>query len=258
MRPKSPNYYQKDIMVKRILLSIVLLLVIAYLVVAVTAFNRKPTSQVCQDVELVIKDTVYAGFITKKEVATLLEKKGISPIGKDLERVRTKTLERELAKHPLIDQVECYKTPSGKLCIEVTQRTPILRVMSANGENYYLDNKGTVMPPDAKCVAHLAVVTGNVEKSFAMRDLYKFGVFLQKNSFWNAQIEQIHVLPGKNIELVPRVGDHLIYLGKIAGFEKKLKRVKAFYERGLNQVGWNKYSRISVEFDNQIICTKRE
>mgnify|MGYP007085008130 FL=1 len=121
----------------------------------------------------------------------------------------------------------------------MTQRTPILRVMSANGENYYLDNKGTVMPPDAKCVAHLAVVTGNVEKSFAMRDLYKFGVFLQKNSFWNAQIEQIHVLPGKNIELVPRVGDHLIYLGKIAGFEKKLKRVKAFYERGLNQVGWN-------------------
>ena len=184
MRPKSPNYYQKNIMVKRILLSIVLLLVIAYLVVAVTAFNRKPTSQVCQDVELVIKDTVYAGFITKKEVATLLEKKGISPVGKDLERVRTKTLERELAKHPLIDQVECYKTPSGKLCIEVTQRIPILRVMSANGENYYLDNKGTVMPPDAKCVAHLAVVTGNVEKSFAMRDLYKFGVFLQKNSFW--------------------------------------------------------------------------
>ena len=162
MRPKSPNYYQKNIMVKRILLSIVLLLVIAYLVVAVTAFNRKPTSQVCQDVELVIKDTVYAGFITKKEVATLLEKKGISPIGKDLERVRTKTLERELAKHPLIDQVECYKTPSGKLCIEVTQRTPILRVMSANGENYYLDNKGTVMPPDAKCVVHLAVVDGEV------------------------------------------------------------------------------------------------
>ena len=254
-------------MIKRILLSIVLLLVLTYLVVAITAFNRKPAGQVCHDVELLIKDTVYAGFITKKEVTAMLEKKGISPIGKDLERVRigknidrihAKPLEQALSKHPLIDEVECYKTPSGKLCIEVTQRIPILRIMSANGENYYLDNKGTVMPPDAKCVAHLAVVTGNVEKSFAMRDLYKFGVFLQKNSFWNAQIEQIHVLPGKNIELVPRVGDHLIYLGKIAGFEKKLKRVKAFYERGLNQVGWNKYSRISVEFDNQIICTKRE
>ncbi|WP_300699236.1 cell division protein FtsQ [Bacteroides sp.] len=245
-------------MIKRILLSLVMLLVIAYLVVAVTAFNRKPDTQVCHDLELIIKDTVYAGFITKKEVATLLETKGINPVGKKMERIRTKTLEKELSKHPLIDQVECYKTPSGKVRMEVTQRIPILRVMSANGDNYYLDNKGTVMPPDAKCVAHLAIVTGNVEKSFAMRDLYKFGVFLQSNPFWDAQIEQIHVLSGKNVELVPRVGDHIIYLGKLDGYEKKLERVKMFYEKALNRVGWNKYSRINVEFGNQIICTKRE
>lgn len=62
-------------MLKRILLSIVLLLVIAYLVVAITAFNRKPAGQVCRDMELVIKDTVYAGFITKKEVSGMLERK---------------------------------------------------------------------------------------------------------------------------------------------------------------------------------------
>ena len=244
-------------MIKRILLSIVLLLVLAYLIVAVTAFNRKPAGQVCRDVELVIKDTVYAGFITKKEVAAMLEKKGVSPIGKHLDRIRTKTLEQALSKHPLIDEVECYKTPSGKLCIEVTQRIPILRVMSANGENYYLDNKGTVMPPDAKCVAHRAIVTGNVEKSFAMRDLYKFGVFLQNNPFWDAQIEQIHVLPSKDVELVPRVGDHIVYLGKLDQFEDKLDRLKVFYKKALNEVGWNKYSRISLEFNNQIICTKR-
>ena len=245
-------------MIKRILRSIVLLLVLAYLIVAVTAFNRKPAGQVCRDVELVIKDTVYAGFITKKEVAAMLEKKGVSPIGKHLDRIRTKTLEQALSKHPLIDEVECYKTPSGKLCIEVTQRIPILRIMSANGENYYLDNKGTVMPPDAKCVAHRAIVTGNVEKSFAMRDLYKFGVFLHNNKFWDAQIEQIHVLPDQNIELVPRVGDHLVYLGKLENFEDKLARLKEFYKKGLNRVGWNKYSRINLEFNNQIICTKRE
>ena len=245
-------------MIRRILLTIVLLLVSAYLIVAVTAFNRKPKAAVCSDLELVIKDTVYAGFITKKEVLSMLRKEKLDPVGRDLDEVRTDRLEEVLSAHPLIDRVECYKTPSGKVCTEVSQRIPIMRVMSSRGNNYYLDNKGTIMPPGAKCVAHVPLATGHIEKSFAMEKLYKFGVFLQKNSFWNAQIEQIHVLPGKNIELVPRVGDHLIYLGKIAGFEKKLKRVKAFYERGLNQVGWNKYSRISVEFDNQIICTKRE
>ena len=78
------------------------------------------------------------------------------------------------------------------------------------------------------------------------------------NKFWDAQIEQIHVLPDRNIELVPRVGDHLVYLGKLENFENKLARLKEFYQKGLNQVGWNKYSRISLEFSNQIICTKRE
>ena len=86
----------------------------------------------------------------------------------------------------------------------------------------------------------------------------KFGVFLHNNKFWDAQIEQIHVLPDRNIELVPRVGDHLVYLGKLDDFEDKLARLKEFYKKGLNKVGWNKYSRINLEFSNQIICTKRE
>lgn len=243
---------------KRILLTLVLALISAYLFIAVTAFNRKPENVKCKDIELDIKDSIYAGFVTKKEITDLLSKKGINPMGRDIDRIHTKTVEQELAKHPLIDQVECYKTPSGKLCIELSQRIPILRVMSANGENYYVDNKGTIMPPSAKCVAKVAVATGNIEKTFAMRDLHKFALFLQNNSFWDAQIEQINVLPYKRIELVPRVGDHIIYMGRLDGYELKLKRLKVFYEKALNQVGWNKYSRINVEFGNQIICTKRK
>ena len=59
-------------MIKRILLTIVMLLLIAYLVAAVTVFNSKPAHQVCRDMELVIKDTLNAGFVTKNEVAAIL------------------------------------------------------------------------------------------------------------------------------------------------------------------------------------------
>lgn len=245
-------------MIKRILLSLIMLLLIAYLVVAVTAFNKRPADRICSDMELAIKDSVNAGFITRQEIATLMHRKGIYPVGKKMDRIHTKSLEKELNKHPLIDRAECYKTPSNKLCIEITQRVPVLRIMSNNGENYYIDNKGNIMPPESKCVAHLAIVTGEVEKSFATRYLHKFGVFLQQNDFWNAQVEQINVLPGKEIELVPRVGNHIVYLGKIDNFEEKLSRLRLFYEKALNQVGWNKYSRINLEFNNQIICTKRD
>ena len=54
-----------------------MLLLIAYLVAAVTVFNDKPAHQVCRDMELVIKDTLNAGFVTKNEVAAILQKKGI-------------------------------------------------------------------------------------------------------------------------------------------------------------------------------------
>lgn len=243
-------------MVKKILQTLVTVMVVAYLGLALTAFNRKPAGQTCKALHLVVKDSVNAGFITLPEITAMLQKKGISPIGRPMERILTRTIEQELARHPLIDEVECYKTLGQDICVEVTQRIPVLRVMAHNGENYYVDNKGNVMPPATKCVAHAVVATGFIEKSFATRDLYKFAVFLQQNPFWNAQIQQICVNHEHDVELVPRVGDHVIYMGKLENYGRKLDRLKAFYQKGLNQVGWNKYSRINVEFGNQVICTK--
>ena len=99
-------------MIKKVLLFIVLLLIIAYLIIALTAFSGKPADQVCQRVELIIKDSVNAGFITRDEVGSLLRKKGLYPIGKKMESIRTDLLEKQLNEHPLIENVECYKTPA--------------------------------------------------------------------------------------------------------------------------------------------------
>ncbi|MDR0962084.1 MAG: cell division protein FtsQ [Mediterranea sp.] len=243
---------------RRIFIVLILLVITAYLGISVTAFNRKDVDTACSDIRLVIKDSVNAGFITKREVTDLLSRKGVNPIGKLMQSINTEKLEKELAVNPLIDRVECYKTLSNKVCVEVYQRIPVLRILPSAGEGYYIDNKGTVMPSDTKCAAHISVVTGRVDKAFATNELYRFALFLQRNAFWNAQIAQIHVLSGRNIELIPRVGNHILHLGQLADYENKLERTRRFYEQALNRVGWNKYSRINVEFSNQIICTKRE
>lgn len=94
---------------------------------------------------------------------------------------------------------------------------------------------------------------------------------INANDFWRNQVVQINVLPDKGVELVPRVGNHIIYIGQlpetkyIADRKKlvtdyaniKMDRLEKFYRYGLSQAGWNKYSYINVEFDNQIICKKR-
>ncbi len=245
-------------MIKKIFILLLLLLITAYLAVAVTALNTRSDERACMGMELAVKDSIDHGFISQKEILRLLNSKKLSPVGKTMGEINTRQLEDAIAEHPLVEKVECYRTPGDKIGIEVTQRIPILRIMAANGDNYYLDHKGKIMPITGNSAAHVAVVTGAVNREFASTELYKFGVFLQENPLWLAQVEQINVTPAKELEFVPRVGEHIIFLGKPGDYEEKFGRLKTFYEKGLNQVGWNKYSRISLEFNNQIICTKKE
>ncbi len=244
-------------MLKKIFVFLFLILISVYLVIAVTVLNGKPVGQTCSGMELVINDSIDYGFISKREVLRLLNSKKLSPIGKIISDINIRQLEDELKQHPLIGNAECYHTPGNRIGIEITQRIPILRVMAANGEHYYIDDKGKTMPiPNS--AANVAIVTGYVDKAFATKELYEFGMFLQNHPLWKAQIQQINVTPAKELELVPQVGDHIIFLGKPNNYENKFERLKTFYKKGLNEIGWNKYSRISLEFDNQIICTKKE
>ena len=94
---------------------------------------------------------------------------------------------------------------------------------------------------------------------------------IMDNELWKNQIEQVNVLDDQGIELIPRVGEHIIYIGhlpkdtqkgdtgkKIGEYVmKKLDTLEKFYHYGLSQAGWNKYKYINLEFDNQIICKRR-
>ena len=65
------------------------------------------------------------------------------------------------------------------------------------------------------------------------------------------------MLESGNVELIPLVGEHIIYLGSPTNIQNKLDRMKKFYTEGLNKAGWNKYSMVNLEYDNQIICKKK-
>ena len=173
-----------------------------------------------------------------------------------MKSINTELIEEELLKNEMISDIQAYKTPSGIIKLEVIQKMPILRILSANG-NYYVDNQGTTMPISSRYVAHVPVVSGYVEKSFAVSDLYKFALFLQENEFWNDQIEQIYVHSDREVELVPRVGNHRIMLGTLDGLEEKLEHLKLFYEQAIPKMGWEKYSMINLKYKNQIVCTKK-
>lgn len=84
----------------------------------------------------------------------------------------------------------------------------------------------------------------------------QLGRFLHNDSFWNDQIEQIYVTPQQRIEMVPRVGNHTILFGTPDSISIKFRNLYTFYEKVLPEVGWNKYTAISVEHVSQIVGRK--
>lgn len=227
-----------------------------YIVFVTFFFRDKRQDYVCHDLEIVVEDSLDKHFVTEEDVVYQLRKAGLNPIDRPMNDVNTDRIESELLKNEMIANVEAYKTPSGIIKLEVYQKMPILRVIGTAG-NYYVDNEGSTMPVSRRYAAEVPVASGSVEKELAVTDLYKFALFLQKNEFWNNQIEQIYVHSDNEIELIPRVGKLRIVLGTFHNFEEKLNNLQLFYEQAIPKAGWEKYSIINLKYKNQIVCTKK-
>lgn len=242
---------------KRSLIIVCDIVIAVYLILAVTALNRPAEkATVCSEVKIDINNCETAGFLNADEIKRMLQSNKMYPLGKPMGDIDARVIEESLRKNPFVEEAECYKTQSGHVCIMLKQRTPVAHVMLSNIENYYVDSKGNILP-SSRFATDVIIATGAITKNYAKKKLVNVANEIVNDSFWQNQIEQINILPDGSVELVPRVGDHIIYLGAPVGIGKKLVRMRKFYQFGLNKVGWNKYSYISVEFDNQIICKKK-
>lgn len=242
---------------KKCLLIVADIVIGGYLVMAVTAFNKpEDVSVVCHDVIVNIEGDAIEGFLAPNDVKKMLKADHIDPKGLTLAQINTRQIEETLQAKELIEEAQVYTTQNGNVHINIQQRIPVVRVMAQNGDDYYVDSRGKALPKtDYSC--NLLVATGHINPVYAEKKLVPMVNVILSDPFWRNQVVQINVLNDNSVELVPRVGDHIAYIGQPSGVTRKLDRLKKFYLYGLSQAGWNKYSRISVEFDNQIICKRR-
>lgn len=257
---------------KKIVTIILDIVMATYLVFAFTAFNQPDESgSVCNKITVNIADEAQNGFITAQEIKHRLEKNHLYPLAKPMRHVSGRNIEELLKQSPFVKTAECYKTQNGQVIITITQRMPVVRIKSDNNDDYYIDDNYRIMP-NSNYTSDLIIATGNINRYFAKNYISPLAKWIMDDDFWRLQIEQIHVLSDRSIELVPRVGNHIVYLGALPGantmerrkqqIEKflafKMDRLMKFYKYGLASAGWNKYSYINLEFNNQIICTKRD
>lgn len=239
---------------KKWISTIVLVALAIYIVVAVVAFSDKPTDQVCQGVNLTIVDSAEVGYMTTRDVEKILA--DLNPTGKSMDEVSCRAIEKVIDASPLIRKSQCYKTINGYVGVDIECRRPILRVITASGESYYLDAEGEVIERIAKAI-YLPLATGNISREFAQNELLALAQYLHEHDLWNAQVEQIYVNSRQEIELVPRVGNHIIVLGRPENYAGKFDKLKTFYDKALSEVGWSRYSHINIDYNGQVVGTKR-
>jgi cell division protein FtsQ len=241
---------------KRVLSVFIVVLIAGFMIFAFFLMQDKREDVFCQDLIIVIKDSTARQFLDEKDILFLLKNSNLNPVNQPFDKINTNTIREKIIENELVATANVFKTPSGKIKIEITQKMPILRVFSAQG-SYYVDDLGNTMPADYRYATYLPIASGNIEKSLATTDLYKFALFLQKHNFWNNQIEQIYVHPDNEVELVPRVGNHRIILGNFEDFKEKMNNLQLFYEQAIPKLGWEKYEIINLKYKNQIVCTKK-
>jgi cell division protein FtsQ len=86
------------------------------------------------------------------------------------------------------------------------------------------------------------------------KDLFYFIKYIEKDKFWSAQFAQLKVDKRGMIEIFPQVTKQMIEFGDTYQYDEKLKKLKIFYDKILPDRGWNRYNRVNLKFENQIIC----
>ncbi len=251
---------------KAIFKSFAWLFCLAGLIVLMSFISIKKQEVKCTKVEIIIPGA--DNFIEREEIDAILTQDHGQLIGRNLKLINIHEIEKSLKSNPYIAFAKIYADMDGVISVKIKQRQPVLRVINAGGQDFYIDTDGLKMPMSPNFTAKVLVATGSILEGFGGKvdtlftplavDLYKTALYFKNDTLWDAQIEQIFVNQKNDIELIPRVGNQRIILGNAELLETKMTNLLAFYKQAMPRVGWNAYKTINLKYINQIVCEKND
>ena len=251
--------------------------VIAYYFAAMSFVSEKRHEQICTSVKINVVDSVRSRFVTANDISLMVDNRSHKLTGVRFDSINIPKLVQRLLDFPPIRRAVIYKTVNGAVHIDVTQRTPVVRIINRYGESFYLDERGEMLQHSSRYCAHVLVATGYInlrperEKPYnvhtsgvtvegkrnIMRELFDLSAYINGDKFWKAQIQQIYVNEDGDFELIPLVGAHVIVFGAFDKPEMKFSKLMSLYRNGLNVKGWNTYNVINLKYEGQVVANKK-
>jgi len=193
------------------------------------------------------KTPVY--FVDEKDIKDLV--KQFNPT-KKIGDIKIPELEKKINEIPFVDSANVYMNLNGNLNVDIKQRIPIFR-LNKNGKDFYVDEKGVEFPISRNFSYPCMLVTGDVEPA----EYHKLGELVEKidkDDFSKKYFIGITKQNG-NYNLLTSDGYYKVEIGDLDNIDFKVKGFKTFVEKYLVYHNPEKYKKISVKYNNQIVTT---
>jgi cell division protein FtsQ len=240
-----------------------LLATVCCIVLLVSAVYYKD-NKTCNGVRVEMFGDNLNYFVNKNDVYSIVKKYGgDTTMHTAISAINLKQIEKDLKKLIWIESAELFFDNNNILKISVKESKAIARVFTNFGNSFYIDSTAKLLPVSAKLSARLPVFTGfagngtTITKadSISLSEIKKISIKINSDSFLMAMIEQVNILPDNYYEMIPKVGNQIIMLGEAKNVDSKFEKLKLFYKKVTPVVGWNKYSKINLQFENQIVTS---
>ena len=249
------------ISIRKVLQAFVTMVVTTACIVAILGASRMQRARTVKDVQIQLNSPSKFGFLNKEEVyKDLVTDLGIRRGRTTLAKLNVSAIEKKAYRNPWVGKAQAYLDNQSVLHMQLTPRRPAARVFFENGESFYIDSTLRLLPLSEMNTYSTIIATGmpvtkndSINKSLRAKTL-KLVRFIEKDTFWSAQIDQVAITQDGDFELMPVLGTHKILLGDTATLDKKFSRLFAFYKNVLNRIGWNKYETLDLRYDNQVVA----
>ena len=229
---------------------ILLVLILIFSIGVLYASNLKNNSRIINKIHVkIIPNSSY--FISADSIQNSINKYILT--SKD--SISLSKIESEIDKNTYVEKSEVYMSMGQELNVDIKQKEPIARVITADSI-FYLDKNSNFMSLSNLKSSNVPVIFGFSEYS-DLKYLTEISLMIKNDEFLNKNISQVFIKDDQKIDLKMRGNNTIIEFGNNNRLKNKTQNLKAFYNRAISKNEIDKYKKINLRFENQVVVVKK-
>ncbi len=229
---------------------ILLVLILIFSIGVLYASNLKNNSRIINKTHVKITPN-SSYFISADSIRNSISKYILT--SKD--SISLSRIEQEIDKNTYVEKSQVYMKIGQELNVDIKQKEPIARVITSDSI-FYLDKNSNFMSLSKLKSSNVPLIFGFSEYS-DLKYLTEISLIIKKDEFLNKNISQIFIKDDQKIDLKVRGNNTIIEFGNNNRLKNKIQNLKAFYNRAISKNEIDKYKKINLRFENQVVVVKK-